>query len=78
MNGESGDSKRMTDHEFVDELVKHISEPCGTKHGNLRYFYIREGQRALDTYSVKDATARQTLETAIKLAKAIMDIENSL
>lgn len=61
---------KLSDAEFVDELIGHIVHPCGfdTKKGesiNLRTVYLREAKRALET--IVDPEAKTKLEDTIRI-----------
>ncbi|MDP3900134.1 MAG: hypothetical protein Q8Q23_03585 [bacterium] len=57
--------EKVTDMELTLFLIKHINNPCEDLHGNnIRYFYIKEAKRALDT--IQDLETKKMLEDIIK------------
>ncbi len=72
-NDNDEQQKEVTDQEFVDFLIPHLQEPCRTEAGNLRSFYIREAENALQ--KIKDPLAYQRLESALKIAKLVLKAE---
>ncbi|MGM0628815.1 MAG: hypothetical protein ACQESA_00095 [Patescibacteria group bacterium] len=57
--------EKATDMELALFLTEHINDPCEDLEGNnIRDFYIREAERALDEF--KDPKAKQLLEDVIQ------------
>ncbi len=51
--------------ELASFLIKHIDNPCGDLQGNnIRDFYIREAEKALET--IQDLEAKKMLLDIIK------------
>jgi len=58
-------NERATDMEYALFLIQHIRKPCEDLEGNnIRDFYIREAERALETMS--NQPAKELLESTIK------------
>ena len=64
------------DKQFVDDLIKHMTQPCGTDAGNVRSVYIGEAERALDNNTITDPVERIRLGDALRMAKIFRDVEN--
>lgn len=60
---------------FVERLIGHMAQPCGTDEGNLRSFYIREAEAALAQGKVSSPHHRAMREGAIRMAKRLKDAE---
>jgi len=59
------ENEEASDMELAMFLIKHIDDPCEDLHGNnIRGFYIREAQKALNT--IHDLDAKTMLEEAIR------------
>jgi len=65
------------DKELVNLMLFHMANPCGTEHGNIRSFYIRESERLIEKNIVKDTIQLERLKTAINMAKLLLKIEKS-
>ena len=77
---EGTERSQMSDDDFVDELIGHIVQPCGseTEKGgiiNLRTVYLREAKKALET--LVDPAAKTKLQDAIRLWGRFADEESS-
>ena len=61
------------DKDAVDKFLPHLAAPCGTDAGNLREFYIREGERMLETLT--DPQEIERLSQGIDIAKKLLEVE---
>lgn len=60
-----GQGDGSSDAEIVDTFVPHLAQPCGEAGRQIHAFYVKEGQRLLDTNAITDAAQRERLRVAI-------------